>query len=133
MVLAGLALLVFAIVVPPVGIAALAIFVLAWVIRAHLWTVVLAYVVVLFLIPARYTVGPFAVNAAMLLAFLAGFLWIGSKILPYVSIARGANPIVIVVLTFFFLVLLDFGLAHTLPMADLQSRNMDRLTALRTK
>src|SRR3954452_23611280 len=84
--------LAIAVLIPPVGILAVAVVLLAWGVRARLSTVLVAYVVVLFLIPALYTVGPFAVNAAMLLAFLAGLLWIASKAIPDTAIGRGANP-----------------------------------------
>lgn len=128
--LAVVGLPIIALVIPPLGIVLVAVFVLAWVVRARLSTVLVAYTVVLFAIPARYTVGPFAVNAAQLLAFLAGFLWIGSKILPYVPIARGRNPVIVLVIAFFCVILLNYAYAHVYPLKSTQAKDIDRLTAL---
>lgn len=129
-VVAVLSTLALAVALPLVGVLALVLLVLAWVIRARLSTVLTTYVVVLFLISARYTVGPFAVNAAMLVAFLAGILWIGSKILPYVPIARGGNPITVILITFFCVILVNYATAHQYPLSTLQSHDIDRTTAL---
>jgi hypothetical protein len=120
--------LIATVILPPLGLVCIGVLVGAWALRTSLATVVVAYTVVLFVIPARYVVGPFALNAAMVLAFLAGLLWVGSKILPDIPITRGLNPVTVIIGLFLALILINFAVAHTVPMTTAQSKNTDRLT-----
>jgi O-antigen ligase len=106
-----LAVVVLATILPLAGLVVLVLLVGLWLlrVRAELSAVLLVYVVVLFAVPSRYTVGSFSVTASMLVGFVAITLAVYGKMLPSVStVTRGVEP----VLRAGMLLLLFIGLSY---------------------
>jgi hypothetical protein len=127
-----LAIALLAWLVPVAGLIALGAIVVLWLFRARidLTTILVLYVVALWIIPSRYTVGAFAVTAAMLFGFAALVLWVFGKALPDSRFARGPSPTNRAILVFLFVTLVDIAIVAMRPLQSIDQRSIDRNFAI---
>jgi O-antigen ligase len=118
--------------VPLAGLFALTGLVVLWMLRARVevTTVLIVYGLALWLIPSRYTVGPFAVTGAMAVGFLAILLWGYGRSLPNSRVARGPSATNRAVLAFVVVTLIGYGAVLLRPLAELDQRSADRNLAV---
>jgi hypothetical protein len=118
--------------VPVAGLFALAALVFMWALRSRVdaTSVLIVYALALWLIPSRYTVGPFAVTGAMAIAFLAILLWAYGRSLPESRVAHGPSPTNRAVLFFLAVTLIGYLAVMARPIAELDQRSADRNLAV---
>jgi hypothetical protein len=118
--------------VPVAGLFALAALVFMWAVRSRVdvTSVLIVYALALWLIPSRYTVGPFAVTGAMAIGFLAILLWAYGRSLPENRVAHGPSPTNRAVLFFLVVTLVGYVTVMARPIAELDQRSADRNLAV---
>jgi O-antigen ligase/polysaccharide polymerase Wzy-like membrane protein len=118
--------------VPVAGLFALGALVFMWVVRSRIdvTSVLIVYALALWLIPSRYTVGPFAVTGAMAIAFLAILLWAYGRALPESRVAHGPSPTNRAVCFFLVVTLVGYVTVMVRPIAELDQRSADRNLAV---
>jgi hypothetical protein len=118
--------------VPIAGLFALAGLVVLWVVRARvdITTVLICYALALWLIPSRYTVGPFAVTGAMVFGYVGLLLWVYGKSLPASGVAHGRSPTNRAVLVFLVVTLVGYVAVMMRPIIELDQRSADRNVAI---
>jgi O-antigen ligase len=88
--------------------------------------VLASYAVLLLVIPSRYTVGSFAITAAMIVGLVAAGMWLSGLLLPDRVIAVTSEPArrgVLVFLTFMFV---SYLVAMLRPLPDVAAGSADR-------
>jgi hypothetical protein len=123
------AVAVVAFVAPVAGIVALLGLVLLWLFRSRIdiSTVLVVYALFLVLVPSRYTVGPFAVTAAMVAGIVAMLLWGFGRVLG--TLPRGAelhNGARIAVTILLLFTVFAYFARMVDPVNGLDQRNADR-------
>jgi polysaccharide biosynthesis protein PslJ len=128
--LAAVALL--ALLVPLAGVFALAGLVVLWLFRSRIEisTLLVVYALVLFLVPSRYTVGPFAVTAAMAVGLLALLLWGYGRALGTTNVRPHRNGARNAVIVFLLVTVAFYGWRMLFPILSLDQRNADRNIAV---
>lgn len=124
-----LAVALLALVAPVAGILALLGLVVLWLTRSRIEisTVLLVYALLLVLVPSRYTVGPFAVTAAMVAGFVALLLWGYGRVLG--TLSRGVrehNGARIAVTILLLTTVYAYFARMVDPVNSLDQRNADR-------
>jgi O-antigen ligase len=126
------AVALLALLMPLAGVIALGGLVLLYLFRSRveLATMLVLYALVLFLVPSRYTVGPFAVTGAMAVAFLALLLWGFGRTLGTLDLERHTNGARIGIGILFFTTLAAYGIRMLNPVNSLDQSNADRNAAV---
>jgi polysaccharide biosynthesis protein PslJ len=118
--------------VPLAGLFALAGLVVLWIVRARvdMTTVLIGYALALWLIPSRYTVGPFAVTGAMVFGYIGLLLWLYGRSLPTSGVAHERSPTNRAVLVFLVVTLIGYVTVMLRPIEELDQRSGDRNLAI---
>jgi O-antigen ligase len=88
--------------------------------------VLAAYVVLLLVIPSAYTVGSYAITAAMVVGLAAAALWLGGLVLPDRVTAFGSEPARRGVLVYLGLIFVSYLVAMLRPLDDTAADAADR-------
>jgi hypothetical protein len=117
-----------ALLVPLAGVLALGGLIILWLFRSRIeiGTMLVVYALVLFLVPSRYTVGPFAVTAAMAVGFIALLLWTFGRALGTTGMGHHRNGPRIAIVAILATTLAFYGIRMLSPIVELDQRNADR-------
>jgi hypothetical protein len=88
--------------------------------------VLASYAVLLLIIPSRFTVGSFAVTAAMVVGLLAGALWLGGVLVPDHGSPPRSGPARRAVLVYLSLMVLSYLVAVLRPLDATAANGADR-------
>jgi polysaccharide biosynthesis protein PslJ len=123
-----LAVATLALLVPLAGVIALVGLIILWLFRSRveIGTMLVVYALVLFVVPSRYTVGPFAVTAAMAVGLFALLLWAYGRALGTTGVTQHHNGARIGIVVFFAFTVATYGVRMLQPIASLDQRNADR-------
>jgi O-antigen ligase len=121
-----------ALLVPLAGAIALGGLVLLWLFRSRveIGTMLALYALLLFLVPSRYSIGGFAITAAMLVAFVTLLLWVYGRALGTSGLQPHRNGARFAVVALFATTLAAYGLRMLDPVGSVDQRNADRNIAI---
>ena len=84
------------------------------------------FVFLLFLIPSRFTFGPYSTTAGMLAGLGMGLLWMFGKLMPNTRLAWGRERVLVALLVFMSVVTLSYALSHLTVLTTLETESADR-------
>lgn len=126
--LSAVSALLASVVRPAVGIGFLAVAVIVLVARAFgtFTSLIVTYALVLFVVPSRYTLQPYALSASALVALVVAVLWLSGRTRPEGDVPLRRQPVVVTILLLLLYLFTSYGLGHLHPMLPPVVRAADR-------